>query len=94
MKQVRQTEQRVAVSYEFEDLLNKLMAKKDKGRQQTDIQRLNKLNKILSQTMQSFELKVNGNTTTKYDFIKDELNVSTPNSIEDCSIEIFDGINV
>ena len=94
MRQVRAAEQRVAMSYEFEDLLDKLQKKKDISEQQTESQRLAKLNQILSQSMKSFELNISGNQTTKYEFIKNELNVTTPDSIENCSIQIFDGINV
>ena len=94
MRQVRAAEQRVAMSYEFEDILSKLQKKKDISEQQTDSQRMEKLNQILSQSMKSFELNISGNHTTNYEFIKNELNVNTPDSIENCSIQILDGINV
>lgn len=94
MRQVKAAEQRVAMSYEFEDLLKQLQSKKDKSQQQTESQRMQKLNQILSQSMKTFQLNINGNQTTKYDFIKDEFNVTTPDTIDNCSIQIFDGINV
>ena len=94
MKQVKATEQRVAMSYEFEDLLKQLKSKKEESQQQTESQRMAKLNKILSQSVKNFKLNVEGNNTTKYKFIEEELNVTTPNNIENCSIQIFDGINV
>ena len=93
-RQTKAAEQRVAMSYEFEDLLKNLEKQKDRSQQQTEAQRMQKLNQILSQTMKSFQLNINGNQTTKYDFIKDEINVTTPATIDDCSIQIFDGINV
>eukprot|EP01084_Bolivina_argentea_P236808 398139_1 len=93
MRKVKDAEQRVAMSYEFEYLLDQLRSKKHKSEQQTESQRMAKLNKILTQSIETFELNVTGNQTTKYDFIKDEFNVSTPNTIENCSIEIYDGIS-
>lgn len=53
---------------------------------------MRKLNKILSQSVQSFQLNVHGNAHTNYAFIAEELDVSTPNSIDNCSLQIFDGI--
>lgn len=82
------------MSYEFEELLKNLEKQKDKSQQQTESQRMQKLNQILSQTMKTFQLNVNGNQTTKYDFIKDEIDVNTPDTIDNCSIQIFDGISV
>eukprot|EP01083_Nonionella_stella_P071381 191683_1 len=93
MKNVKTTEKRVAMSYEFEDLLRQLRSKKDKSQQQTESQRMSKLNQILSQSVNTFELNIKGNHCTKYDFLAQELNITTPNTIENCSIEIFDGIN-
>ena len=94
MRQAKAAEQRVAMSYEFEDLLNNLQKQKDKSQQLTESQRMQKLNQILTQSMKSFQLNINGNQTTKYEFIKDELDVNTPDTIDNCSIQIFDGINV
>ena len=94
MQNVKNAEQRVAMSYEFEDILDQLRSKKEKSQQQTEAQRMQKLNQILSQSIQSFQLNITGNQTTNYDFIKNELNVTTPNNIDHCSMQIFDGINV
>jgi len=51
------------------------------------------LGQILSRSVETFELRLNGNNATKSEFIAKELNVTTPNDIESCSVQIFDGIN-
>ena len=95
MRPMQDTEKRVAMTYEFEDILKQLQSKKDQSNNLTEQQRMKKLNQILSQSVESFELNVTGNQSTKYDFIQNELNVTTPsNNIENCSIQILDGINV
>lgn len=94
MRQVKAAEKRVAMSYEFEDLLNQLHSKKEESQHQTDEQRVRKLGQILSRSVDTFELRISGNQTTKSEFIAKELNVRTPNDIESCSVQIFDGINV
>ena len=94
MRNVKAVEKRVAMSYEFEDLLNQLHSKKEESQHQTDEQRMRKLGRILSRSIDSFELNINGNATTKSEFIERELNVRTPDDIESCSVQIFDGINV
>mmetsp|Transcript_90064 Transcript_90064/g.110231 ORF Transcript_90064/g.110231 Transcript_90064/m.110231 type:complete len:529 (-) Transcript_90064:117-1703(-) len=84
---------RVAMTYEFENLLKRLQNKKELSENISEEERIEKLTKILNKSVESYKLKCKGNNATLKEFIDQEIGIKTPETINSCSLKVLNAGN-
>ncbi|ETO05708.1 hypothetical protein RFI_31686 [Reticulomyxa filosa] len=88
----KEAKKRISVSLEFDDLLSLFRKQTSQNKQKSQKERQIILDSILKQTVQKIQVKVEGNQYTLPEFVAEELNIQPPSTIEECSAEVYAGL--